>query len=256
MPVCKNVKSKTFTGKENTPLGKGYHASGEKIGSVMKGKDKKNYKVVKTKTGKRWQKVELKRTSRGVHNWDYVDNPILKRQLNELSEYDEKKVLELMDKGLTEGKAFATVKLGNYIKALTLFEAGLDEEKVYRGSRLEDHNFGKLISYLENNKSFEEAYALAVEGAYVIPENDSRNIGRREKLDELLRTHTKKRRSPEGAQMSRKAEYPKEYGVYDENDPREKERIREVNLRALREHMARLQEAAEINSKPKKRGTS
>lgn len=29
MPTCKNVKSKTYTGR-------GYHASGEKLGSIMK----------------------------------------------------------------------------------------------------------------------------------------------------------------------------------------------------------------------------
>lgn len=70
---CKNVKNKMYTGEENTPLGKGYHPSGEKIGSTMKGKNKKMYKVVKTKAGKRWQlvkKVEKKikspkRTKRG-----------------------------------------------------------------------------------------------------------------------------------------------------------------------------------------------
>lgn len=70
---CKNVKNKMYTGEENTPLGKGYHPSGEKIGYTMKGKNKKMYKVVKTKAGKRWQlvkKVEKKikspkRTKRG-----------------------------------------------------------------------------------------------------------------------------------------------------------------------------------------------
>ena len=65
MPACKNVKSKTFTGKENTPLGRGYHASGEKVNTVMKGKDGKKYKVVKTKTSKRWQKVNGRMKSPG-----------------------------------------------------------------------------------------------------------------------------------------------------------------------------------------------
>lgn len=65
MPACKNVKNKTFTGRENTPLGRGYHASGEKVNSIMKGKDGKKYKVVKTKSGKRWQKVNGRMKSPG-----------------------------------------------------------------------------------------------------------------------------------------------------------------------------------------------
>ena len=58
--VCKNYKSKTYTGKENTPLGKGYHAEGEKINKIMKGKDGNMYKVIKTKSGKRWLKVNIR----------------------------------------------------------------------------------------------------------------------------------------------------------------------------------------------------
>ena len=56
---CHN-SNRNYTGKENTPLGKGYHAEGEKLGSEMTGKDKKKYVVVNTKSGKRWQ---LKKTS-------------------------------------------------------------------------------------------------------------------------------------------------------------------------------------------------
>jgi hypothetical protein len=68
---CKNHKKKTYTGKENTPLGRGYHAEGEKIDKKMKGKNGHMYKVIKTKSGKRWLKIikklssPKKRTSRG-----------------------------------------------------------------------------------------------------------------------------------------------------------------------------------------------
>ena len=55
--VCKNHKTKTYTGKENTPLGKGYHAEGEKVKKTMKGKDGSMYEVIKTKNGKRWKKL-------------------------------------------------------------------------------------------------------------------------------------------------------------------------------------------------------
>jgi len=59
--ICKNYKNKTYTGKENTPLGRGYHAEGEKVKSTMKGKNGSMYEVVKTKKGKRWQKINKKR---------------------------------------------------------------------------------------------------------------------------------------------------------------------------------------------------
>jgi hypothetical protein len=67
---CKNSKNKTYTGKENTPLGMGYHAEGEKLDKKMKGKNGHMYKVNKIKSGKRWFKIKalsspIKRTSRG-----------------------------------------------------------------------------------------------------------------------------------------------------------------------------------------------
>ncbi len=63
MKECKNIKNKKYSGKENTPLGLGYHASGYEEGKKMKGKDKNYYKV---KNG-RWQKVlkSVKRNTRG-----------------------------------------------------------------------------------------------------------------------------------------------------------------------------------------------
>lgn len=54
---CKNCEGKYYTGKENTPLGRGFSASAEKIGKRMKGKDGKMYEVVKSGKGKRWTRV-------------------------------------------------------------------------------------------------------------------------------------------------------------------------------------------------------
>ena len=54
MPVCKNTDRKQYTGNENTPLGKGFSASVEKVGTRKKGKDGKMYVVKKVKNGKRW----------------------------------------------------------------------------------------------------------------------------------------------------------------------------------------------------------
>lgn len=55
---CKNIKTKKYTGKENSPLGRGYHAMGEKIGKKMMGTNNSMYIVIKTKNGKRWQKLK------------------------------------------------------------------------------------------------------------------------------------------------------------------------------------------------------
>jgi len=61
MLVCKNTQEKRYTGKENTPLGNGYSASAEKVGTEMKGRDGKLYIVKKYKNGKRW--ILLKRNT-------------------------------------------------------------------------------------------------------------------------------------------------------------------------------------------------
>ena len=67
MPPCKNQKNKKYSGNENTPLGRGYHAEGEKLDKKMKGKNGHMYKVVKIKNGKKqWKKNNKhKRTKRG-----------------------------------------------------------------------------------------------------------------------------------------------------------------------------------------------
>ena len=57
MRECLNKRGKYYTGKENTPLGRGYSASGEKIGTRMRGKNGGMYVVVKYQGGKRWQRV-------------------------------------------------------------------------------------------------------------------------------------------------------------------------------------------------------
>jgi hypothetical protein len=59
---CKNVpkgdKKKYYTGKEVTPMGRGYAACYEKVGCVKKGTDGKMYTVSKTKSGAmRWSPV-------------------------------------------------------------------------------------------------------------------------------------------------------------------------------------------------------
>lgn len=36
---CKNTNDRSYTGNENTPLGRGYSAAVEKVGTEMKGRD-------------------------------------------------------------------------------------------------------------------------------------------------------------------------------------------------------------------------
>jgi uncharacterized protein YwqG len=57
MPKCKNDETKSYTGKELSPKGLGYSASGEEVGKVMKGKDKEYYIVKATVKSKKWTKV-------------------------------------------------------------------------------------------------------------------------------------------------------------------------------------------------------
>ena len=58
MPKCKNDRSEKYTGKEKSPQGRGYCASGEKLGKIKHGKDKKLWEVVK-----KWEKVKKKPSS-------------------------------------------------------------------------------------------------------------------------------------------------------------------------------------------------
>ena len=58
MPLCKNCPHTAkvyYTGKENTPLGRGISARFEKLGQQRKGKDGNMYLVVKVGDGKRWK---------------------------------------------------------------------------------------------------------------------------------------------------------------------------------------------------------
>ena len=131
MPLCKNTDEKRYTGKENTPLGKGYSASVEKLGKRMKGADGNMYEVIRIKGGKRWKCVTKKVTSPrmfgflGGNNFPkmeaeiieldqkyhglkikYGDNPS-EKQANELSKLREKihqKVKQYIDKYFEKGE--------------------------------------------------------------------------------------------------------------------------------------------------------
>ena len=57
---CKNF-TETYTGREKSPLGRGYHPLGQKIGDKRKGKDGKKYAVVLRKGKQSWRKVKEKK---------------------------------------------------------------------------------------------------------------------------------------------------------------------------------------------------
>jgi hypothetical protein len=59
MSICRNNPNKKYTGKENTPLGLGYCSSTEKVGTIMEGKNGMLYIVNSTKTGNKWQKLNI-----------------------------------------------------------------------------------------------------------------------------------------------------------------------------------------------------
>jgi len=78
----KNIKDKNYTGKENTPLGLGYSAMGEKVDKRMAGRDGNMYIVKKYKNGKRWTKVISSSRKRSPRMYDekeyeYRENIIL-----------------------------------------------------------------------------------------------------------------------------------------------------------------------------------
>ena len=60
MPKCYNDPKKRFSGRELTPLGKGYTSSNEKIGKRMKGIDGSMYVVKKSGKNKKWVKIDTK----------------------------------------------------------------------------------------------------------------------------------------------------------------------------------------------------
>jgi hypothetical protein len=64
MPICKNNPERSYTGKEPSPKGLGYCASGEKEGTIMEGKDGN----VWCKSGSKWIKKGNKENSENNEN--------------------------------------------------------------------------------------------------------------------------------------------------------------------------------------------
>ena len=86
MPKCLNDNKKSFKGTENSPLGLGYCSSNENIGTIMIGKNNKEWIVKQTKTSKRWTEIKSKNTRNNVmvddSSEDELINNIKKIDLN------------------------------------------------------------------------------------------------------------------------------------------------------------------------------
>jgi hypothetical protein len=76
MPICKNNPKRSYTGKEPSPKGLGYCASGEKEGTIMEGKDgnlwlKSNGKWIKKGNRENSENIEniKKELHKKLYNW-------------------------------------------------------------------------------------------------------------------------------------------------------------------------------------------
>jgi len=73
MPKCKNDETRSYSGDEPSPKGRGYCAHAEEVGKRRKGKDGKFWVVRETKKGKRWFKVsESVKSPRGYGDYSPV----------------------------------------------------------------------------------------------------------------------------------------------------------------------------------------
>lgn len=82
---CKNCDGKYYSGKENTPLGRGYSAAVEKVGTKMRGLDKKTYVVKKYSNGKQWVHVSssgTRKTSPRMFGWGKKKSENIKVSVN------------------------------------------------------------------------------------------------------------------------------------------------------------------------------
>lgn len=68
MPKCLNDSTKRYTGDENTPKGRGYTASAEKLGTRKKGTDGRMYVVTKAGSYKKWSLVKSKSNKNNSNN--------------------------------------------------------------------------------------------------------------------------------------------------------------------------------------------
>ncbi len=158
MPKCLNDATKTYTGKEENPKGLGFSASGEKVGTVMKGKDGKDYKVHETKTCLKWVLVEPEKTPKTKSNKPKEETPSIMDEEPEMkSEYG-------YDSEFIYSDAFLKEK--EYKGYLNLFE----RIKKFNPSYLELHenNFAKFFfENLMNLSNVEEMKHFFYEEVFI-----------------------------------------------------------------------------------------
>ena len=141
MPPCKNNPKRSYKGTEPSPKGLGYCASGEKVGTIKKGKDKKKWiiKEIKNKV-KRWVKLNKKISD---NNKKLNCNKFVRYQKKEKTFFGTTITTKLM--GIQERKGF----LRKYISPNTFEETETKIPKDYSKKKITK----KFINnYYCNNK--------------------------------------------------------------------------------------------------------
>lgn len=145
---CKNTPQKSYRGDENTPLGRGYSASVEEIGTKKKGLDGQYYIVVKWGKGKRWSLVSSSRKMR-----------------NQRLDFDEKQrrvMLGLMN--VSDEYAYLAATDFNeqqYKNMLIFLRGGVSGKYAYFAARdFTERKCEVMLGLIRNGESIEDAYVL------------------------------------------------------------------------------------------------
>jgi hypothetical protein len=78
---CINDTKYQYTGKEKSPLGRGFSASAEKVGTIMKGQDDTNWMVIIKNRVQVWSRVPTEMLQK--------EEPILKEESESESEKED-----------------------------------------------------------------------------------------------------------------------------------------------------------------------
>ncbi len=161
MPKCLNDKTKSYTGKEENPKGLGYSASGEALGTVMKGKDGNDYIVKGSEDTKKWILVKdgnsSKRSITESDN-DSISSKSLKSNSNtnkskniklKIQRTDEKSMVESLTSSVQNLNINENIK---NIKNLTEEEEIKEVEQLYEKFKYEAKTFTDYENF--HNKLF------------------------------------------------------------------------------------------------------
>ena len=160
MPKCLNDATKTYVGDEFTPKGLGYSASGEKVGTIMKGRDGNDYIVHETKTCLKWLKVKTETTPKTKE--DSPKKETSSKKKNPQKENTPKKEESSPFKFKEDEDPFESCyehfsKETEYKGCLSLFEKIKKENPTFIEQNYEN-NFGKFFFDCLNNTNGMEKF--------------------------------------------------------------------------------------------------